>query len=287
MPRGMAAGTLRAGALVVPASLFVAVALLLPLGLLFRYSLNAFVPGQFMVEALTAASYVKFFTDPFYLAILWRTVRIAALVTLICLITGFPLAYVLARTQSRAKSLLIIAVVLPLFVGNAVRAAGWMVAFGAKGAVNASLMGLGLIGRPIDIMFTETAVVIGITAVNLPFMVLSLQSVIESIDRSVEEAAFNMGASPAAMLRHVLLPLAMPGILAGCILTFILGMNAYATPVLLGGPRFQTMGPLVYGQFIEQNNWPFGGAIAFILMAATLLLTTLSHILVQRRMRRG
>jgi putative spermidine/putrescine transport system permease protein len=174
-------------------------------------------------------------------------------------------------------------VVLPLFVGNAVRATGWMVAFVAKGAVNASLLGLGLIARPIDIMFTETTVVIGITAVNLPFMVLSLQSVIESIDHSVEDAAFTMGASLAAMLRHVLLPLAMPGILAGCTLAFILGMNAYATPMLLGGPRFQTMGPLVYGQFIEQNSWPFGGAIAFILMAATLLLTTLSHILVQRR----
>nr|WP_242481718.1 ABC transporter permease [Paracraurococcus ruber] len=260
--------------------------LLLPLLLLFRYSLNAFVPGQFMVEAVTAANYVKFFTDPFYLAVLWRTLRVAALVTVICLILGFPLAYVLARTQSRHKNLLIIAVVLPLFVGNAVRAAGWMVAFGAKGAVNASLLGLGLITRPIDIMYTETAVVIGIVAVNLPFMVLSLQSVIEGIDRAVEEAAFNLGAPPGAMLRRVLLPLAMPGVLAGSILTFILGMNAYATPVLLGGPRFQTMGPLVYGQFIEQNNWPFGGAIAFVLMAVTLLLTTLANLVVQRRMRR-
>ena len=89
------------------------------------------------------------------------------------------------------------------------------------------------------------------------------------------------------MLRHVLLPLAMPGILAGCILTFILGMNAYATPVLLGGPRFQMMGPLVYNQFVQQNNWPFGATVAFILMTATLLLTTASHVMVQRRMRQG
>jgi putative spermidine/putrescine transport system permease protein len=274
-----------ATALVAPASLVVVVGLLLPLGLLFRYSLNAFFPGQFMVEALTAANYVKFFTDPFYLAVLWRTLRVAALVVLICLVLGFPLAYALARTRSRFKNLMVIAVVLPLFVGNAVRAAGWMVAFGSKGAVNASLTGLGAIDRPLDIMFTETAVVIGITAVNLPFMVLSLQSVIEGIDRSIEEAAFNMGAPPARMVLRVLLPLAMPGVLAGCILTFILGMNAYATPVLLGGPRFQTMGPLVYGQFIEQNNWPFGGAIAFILMSVTLLLTTLAHLAVHRRMR--
>lgn len=266
-----------------PATLFVVAALFIPMALLFRYSLNAFVPGQFMVEALTIENYVRFFTDPFYTAVLWRTFRIALVVMLICLALGAPLAYVLARTQSRHKNLLLIAVVLPLFVGNAVRAAGWMVAFGAKGAVNASLMALGLIERPLEIMFTETAVIIGIVAVNLPFMVLSLQSVIEGIDRNVEEAAFNLGAPPAAMIRRVLVPLAIPGILAGCILTFILGMNAYATPVLIGGPKFQTMGPLVYGQFIEQNNWPFGGAIAFILMTVTLLLTSLSSLIVQRR----
>jgi putative spermidine/putrescine transport system permease protein len=282
------ASTRRAGfgaaGLVAPATIFVVAALLVPLGLLFRYSLNAFVPGQFMVDALTVANYVRFFTDPYYTTILWRTVRIAAVVMVICLVLGFPLAYVLARTQSRFKNLLLIAVVLPLFVGNAVRAAGWMVAFGPRGVINASLMGLGITDAPIDIMFTEPAVIIGITAVNLPFMVLSLQSVIEGIDRSVEEAAFNLGAPPARMFWRVLLPLAMPGVLAGGVLTFILGMNAYATPVLIGGPRFQMMGPLVYGQFIEQNNWPFGGAIAFVLMASTLVLTALAHLLAHRRL---
>ena len=178
-------------------------------------------------------------------------------------------------------------VVLPLFVGNAVRAAGWMVAFGNKGLINASLMGIGALSEPLEIMFTETAVIVGIAAVNLPFMVLTLQSVIEGIDRSVEEAAFNLGATPLRMARRVLLPLAMPGILAGTILTFILAMNAYATPVLLGGPRFQMMGPLVYGQFVQQNNWPFGGAIAFILMTATLLLTLAANWIVQQRYRAG
>jgi len=98
-------------------------------------------------------------------------------------------------------------------------------------------------------MFTEGAVVAGIIAVNLPYMVLTLQSVIEGINRNVEEAAFSLGAGPATMFRRVLLPLSLPGILAGTILTFILGMNAYATPVLLGGPKFKMMGPLVYGQF--------------------------------------
>ena len=143
---------------------------------------------------------------------------------------------------------------LPLFVGNSVRAAGWMVVFGNKGFVNASLMGLGLIDKPLEIMFTENAVIIGIIAVNLPFMVLSLQSVIEGIDRAVEEAAFSLGAPPATMFRRVLWPLALPGILAGTILTFILAMNAYATPFLLGGPLFKMMAPLVYNQFTQQSQ---------------------------------
>ena len=285
LPVGAARGW-RVGALVAPATLFVAIGLLIPVAILFRYSLNAFVPGKFMVEALTPGIYVRFFTDPFYLNILWRTSRVAFATTLICLILGFPLAYVLARMQSSRKNLVIMLVVLPLFVGNAVRAAGWMVAFGSKGFINGGLMGAGIISTPIEIMYTELAVVIGIAAVNLPFMVLTLSSVIEGIDRAVEEAAFSLGANPWTMFQRVLVPLAMPGILAGTILTFILAMNAYATPVLLGGPKFQTMGPLVYNQFAQQNNWPFGAAISFILMAATLILTAAANILIQLRYRR-
>lgn len=276
-------GNLTAAGLLVPATIFVAIGLMVPIAILFRYSLNAFVPGQLMVDALTIDNYVKFFTDPFYLQVLWRTVRVAVACTVFCLIFGFPLAYVLARTQSRFKNLLVMAIVLPLFVGNAVRAAGWMVAFGSKGFVNATLMGMGVISQPFEIMYTELAVIIGIIAVNLPFMVLTLQSVIEGIDRNVEEAAFSLGAPPMTMARRVLFPLALPGILAGVILTFILAMNAYATPVLLGGPKFQTMGPLVFSTFAQQNNWPFGGAVSFILMTATLILTVASSLLIRRR----
>ncbi|WP_296577423.1 ABC transporter permease [Phreatobacter sp.] len=276
-------GNLTAAGLLVPATIFVAIGLLVPIAILFRYSLNAFVPGQLMVDALTIDNYVKFFTDPFYLQVLWRTVRVAIACTVFCLLFGFPLAYVLARTQSPYKNLLVMAIVLPLFVGNAVRAAGWMVAFGSKGFVNSTLMAMGVISQPIEIMYTELAVVIGIIAVNLPFMVLTLQSVIEGIDRNVEEAAFSLGAPPMTMATRVLFPLALPGILAGVILTFILAMNAYATPVLLGGPKFQTMGPLVFSTFAQQNNWPFGGAVSFILMTATLILTVASSLLIRRR----
>jgi putative spermidine/putrescine transport system permease protein len=275
---------LTAAALITPATIFVAFCLLAPLCILFRYSLNEFVPAKkMMVEAVTVANYVRFFTDSYYTSILATTVRVAVMVTAVCLVLGFPLAYVVARTQSRFKHLLIISIILPLFVGNAVRAAGWMTIFGTKGAVNATLMGLGLIDKPLQIMFTEKAVIIGIIAVNLPFMVLTLQSVIEGIDRAVEEAAFSLGAPPGTMFRRVLWPLALPGILAGTILTFILAMNAYATPFLLGGPLFKMMAPVIYNEFTQKTNWPFGGAIAFILMSVTLSLTLIANLLIQRR----
>ncbi len=276
---------LSAGTLVGPATVIVVVGLLLPIAILFRYSLNQFKPRVMMVEAFTIENYVKFFTDPFYTHIFFTTLRVAFICTVICLLLGFPLAYVLARTQTRFKHVLIMLVVLPLFVGNAVRAAGWMTLFGTKGFLNVTLIDLGIISEPMQIMFTEGAVIAGIIAVNLPYMVLTLQSVIEGIERNVEEAAFSLGAGPVTMFRRVLWPLALPGIIAGTILTFILGMNAYATPVLLGGPKFKMMGPLVFGQF-QLNNWPFGAAISFILMTATLLLTATANLIVQRRYRR-
>ena len=276
---------LSAAALVGPATVFVTVGLLLPLLILLRYSFNKLGPRRIMIETFSPDNYVKFFADPYYTGVLWTTLRVAALCTLVCLVMALPLAYVLARTQSRFKNLLIMLVVLPLFIGNAVRAAGWMTVFGAKGFLNVTLMQLGVITEPLQLMYTEGAVVVGIIAVNLPYMVLTLQSVIEGINRNVEEAAFSLGAGPVTMFRRVLLPLSLPGILAGTILTFILGMNAYATPVLLGGPKFKMMGPLIYGQF-QLNNWPFGASVAFILMTATLALTATANILVQRRFRR-
>ena len=275
-----------AGALLGPATLAVVLGLLVPLAILFRYSLNRFVPGRLMVEALTVENYVKFFTDPYYVAVLVRTVRVSGVCMVLCLVMGFPLAYALARTRSRWKSGLVMLVVLPLFVGNAVRAAGWMVMFGSRGLLNTLLGVTGVIDRPLQIMYTEAAVIVGITAVNLPFMVLTLESVIEGIDPAIEEAASSLGARPLQVFRRVILPLAMPGVLAGTILVFILGMNAYATPILLGGPRFQMMGPLVYGQFAGLNNWPFGAALSFVLMTATLSLSAVSNLLIQRRYRR-
>jgi putative spermidine/putrescine transport system permease protein len=272
--------------LAVPATLVVVAVLGLPLVLLFRYSLNQYDRYDMMVEAFTLANYASIVQDAFFRSVLLRTIGIAAIATAITALLAFPVAYFIARAPVRWKSALIICVVFPLLVGNLVRAAGWMAVMGNRGFLNQALISLGLTAEPLEILYTPAAVVTGIVAVVLPFMILTLQSVIENIDPSLEEAAGSLGARPLTTFRRVVLPLAMPGVVAGTALVFILCMNAYATPVLLGGPRFHVMGPQVYNQIVGQSNWPFGGALAFVLMGTTLVLTLISTTFIQRRYRR-
>lgn len=270
---------------VLPGTLLVVLALLGPLALMLRYSFNRFVPGELMVEGLTLANYAKFLHDSFYRDVLLTTLWVAALSTLICLVLGFPVAYALVRqVGQRWKSKLLILIILPLLMGNAVRTAAWMVILGDKGLLAALLSGVGL--TPARLMYTPTAVVIGLVSVTLPFMIVTLQSVLERIDPVLEEAAESLGAGHLTILRRVVLPLALPGLLAGTMLCFILSMNAYATPVLIGGPQFHMMAPEVYQQVAKAMNWPFGAALAFVLMSVTLVLTTTANVLVQRRYRR-
>jgi len=277
--------TLTASSLIGPATFIAALGVIGPMLYLLRYSFNQYDPRELMIVTFTLQNYITFFTNPYFLNAYLTTLQVALFSTLVCLVFGFPLAYVLARSTSRYKNLMIIGIVVPLFVGNAVRAAGWMNFLGSRGLLSISLMDLGITGQPTDFMYSEGTVIVGIIAVNLPYMVLSLQSVLEGINRNVEEAAFSMGARPLTMFRRILLPLALPGVAAGTILTFILAMNAYATPVLLGGPSFQMMAPLVYGQF-QLNNWPGAAAIAFILMVTTLLLTMLVGVITRQKFRK-
>ncbi|EWY36612.1 ABC transporter permease [Skermanella stibiiresistens SB22] len=269
-----------------PATLFVVLALLGPLALMFRYSLNRFVPGEFMVEALTLENYVKFLGDGFYQEVLFTTLWVSGLSTLLCLLAGFPVAYYLVRQAPPVwKSRLMILIILPLLMGNAVRTAAWMVILGDKGLLAAGMAATGLFS-PLKLMYTPAAVVIGLVSVMLPFMIVTLRGILEGIDRNLEDAAESLGASHLMVLWRVVLPLALPGILAGTMLCFILSMNAYATPVLIGGPQFHMMAPEVYQQVAKAMNWPFGSALAFILMAVTLVLTTVANMLIQRRYRR-
>ncbi|MDH6146720.1 MULTISPECIES: ABC transporter permease [Paraburkholderia] len=271
------------GMLASPAVLVVLFVIVLPGVQLVRYSFNHFDSVQMMQAAFTLENYVQFLTDPYYHAVLWTTIKVAALCTALSLVLGFPVAYVLAKTQSRFKSQLVMLLVFPLLVGNVVRAAGWMVMLGNAGFVNAMLMALGLVDQPVRLLYTPFAVVAGTTAVVLPYMILTLQSVLEGLDFSIEEAARNLGASFAQTLARVVLPIAAPGVAAGTMLVFILCMNAYATPVLLGGTGITMMTPAIYDQIAKANNWPFGAVLSIVSMVVTFALALLSHWIIQRR----
>jgi putative spermidine/putrescine transport system permease protein len=270
-------------AFVLPAVLVVAALLIGPMILLARISLNQYSPTQLMIEATTGQNYINAVADPYYRGVMATTLVMAFLCTALTLALGFPAAYRLARMESRWKSLATVLTLIPLLVGNVVRAAGWMGVLGNDGLINASLQTLRITSEPVKLIYTPGAVVVGTVAVVLPYMILTLSSVIESIPRNVEEAASNLGATAMTVFRRVVWPLALPGTVAGCVLVFILCMNTYATAVLLGGSQFKMMAPAVYDQFSKGMNWPFGAALAFILLVATLALTALGTALLGRR----
>jgi putative spermidine/putrescine transport system permease protein len=277
-------GSGRLGAsLAFPASIVVLLVIVVPILMLFRYSLNHFDPAAAMVPGFTLENYLKFLQDPYYHNVFRSTVYVATVCTLLTLILSFPVAYFLAKSQSRFKSLFIILLVFPLMVGSVVRAAGWMIILGNAGFVNFALQWLGLADKPYKFMYTPLAVIIATTAVVMPYMILTLQSVLEGIDFSVEEAARNLGAGFFTTFRRIVLPIAAPGVAAGTMLVFILCMNAYATPVLLGGSGITMMAPALYDQITKASNWPFGSTLALILVTATLVMALLSNWLIHRR----
>ena len=270
--------------LVLPALFLVGVFLLAPLGLILRYSFDLYDPINLMQGVFSTENYVQAVADAFYQKVLGTTAKISALSTVIVMLLAFPVAYYISRVESqRLRGWLIILTVLPLLLGNAVRSAAWMVVMGTKGVANALMIHVGLISEPIKILYTPTAVVIALVSVLLPFAIITLQSVMDSIPASLEEAGQSLGHSPFRTVLGVVLPLSMPGVVAAAAICFALAMNAYATPVLIGGPTMQMMGPVVYGQIAKANNWPFGSTLACILMAVTLILTVLSTRFLSRK----
>jgi len=271
--------------LVLPACLLVVGLLIGPMILMFRISLNQFSPTQLMIEAFSFDNYVRAAADPYYQQIILTTLGMALLCTALTLVIAFPAAYWVGRLQSRWKSLVVIATLFPLLVGNVVRSAGWMALFDRDGLINATLRRVHLIGEPLTLMYTPKAVVFGVVAVVLPYMILTIAAVIESIPRDLEDAAANLGASGLKTFWRIILPLSAPGVAAGSILVFVLCMNTYATAVLLGGPRFQMMAPAIFDQFVRGNNWPMGATLAFMLLAVTMSFTIFGSVAFARHYR--
>jgi len=232
---------------------------------------------SFNVSGWSLRHYAKFFGDPFYLGVLWDTVWFGLLVTLVTLLVGFPLGYSLARMEGRARRWRVAVVILPLTLSLVVNVFGWLVILGGGGLVNRALTAAGLVDAPLRLLFNRTAVVVVLAHTFLPFQVLSIMSVIAQIDPALEEAAANLRAGWWTTLRRVILPLAWPGIVAGSTLVFILTISAFVTPRLVGGARVQMLGSMIYEQTVVVLNWPFGGAMSFVLLALALVLVALAN----------
>ena len=248
--------------------------------------------GQMLVLAVqgpdgpTLEHFRRFLGDPFHLSVLWRTVRLSAVITALCLLIGFPLAYIMARVGPRARLWLIVMVILPLMTSVVVRTFGWMVVLSRSGLIPSTLRDMGLVGRSFSLMHTETAIVIGLVQVLLPFMVLSILGVLLRLDIRLEEAARTMGCSFVQTLRWVVLPLAVPGIVAGSLLVFTLSASSFVTPNLLGGPRVQVLATSIFRQVTQTLDWNFAAAQAVILFAGVALVL-IPYVALMRRGTRG
>jgi putative spermidine/putrescine transport system permease protein len=223
-------------------------------------------------------------TDPYYVEMFGRTFRIALLTTLITAVLGAPEAYILNRMRAPWKSIFLLLILGPLLISVVARTLGWALLFGGNnGLVNKLLMSFGLIGSPLRFMFTETGMVVALTHVMMPFMVLSVWAALQRLDPQIENAALSLGAGPLTIIRRIVVPQIMPGVLSGAIIVFSLSASAFATPAIIGGRRLKVAATLAYDEFLNTLNWPLGAAVAILLLIALALIVVGSNALIERR----
>jgi putative spermidine/putrescine transport system permease protein len=222
--------------------------------------------------------------DPYYAEMFWRTFRIALLTTLITALFGAPEAYILNRMSGRWRSFFLLVILGPLLISVVARTLGWALLFGGNnGLVNRLLMSFGLIGSPLRFMFTETGMIVALAHVMMPFMVLSVWAALQRVDPQIENAASSLGAGALTIIRRIVLPQIMPGVLSGAIIVFSLSASAFATPAIIGGRRLKVAATLAYDEFLNTLNWPLGAAVAVLLLVALVLIVVGSNALIERR----
>lgn len=274
--------TLRRSALLLPAVAIIGLFMLLPLGLMAYVSLlERGLNGGVVWGSHTPEAYLQFLferdlddslllnTD--YLHIFLRSFVLSAVTTLLALLIGFPTALYMALAPLRYRNLLIFLVTIPFWTNLLVRNYAWILLLRNGGLVESGLQNWGLLTGPLNVLYTPFAIGIGLTYTFLPFMVLPIYASLEKIDFRLVEAAFDLGANRRRALTRIIIPLALPGIVAGAILVFIPCLGAYVTPELLGGSKSLMIGNLIQNQFGAARNWPFGAALAFVLLTLVLL----------------
>ena len=254
-----------------PALALFTVMLLVPLALSAVLSFNAFDADKGPIAGtFTFAHYLHVVQDPYYYEIFWRTLRISALVTVVCILVGAPEAYILSRMGKPWRSIFLLVILAPLLISVVVRAFGWSMLLGPEGLINSVFKAIGI--GPVKLLYNETAIVIALVHVMLPFMVIPVWTSLQKLDPWVENAAHSLSASHFTTLRRVVLPQVMPGILSGSLIVFGLSASSFAIPGLLGGRRVKMVATLIYDEYLNELNWPLGAAIALILLAANLVI---------------
>ncbi len=268
-------------ALVAPAIVIIVGFMVLPLGLMLTYSFLE--PGRYggVVWSYSPEAYIRFFFERdlddslvfnlAYVRIFFRSFALAFVTTLVALLIGFPAALYIAMQSPRWRNFLIFLVTVPFWTNLLVRNYAWILILREQGLINEGLLAVGVIEAPIRMIYNNFGITVGLVYSFIPFMVLPIYASLERIDFRLVEAAYDLGANRWQALRRIILPLARPGIYAGCILVFIPCLGAYVTPALLGGGRNLMIGNLIQLQFGASQNWPFGAALAFVLMAIVLL----------------
>ncbi|RDD62966.1 ABC transporter permease [Ferruginivarius sediminum] len=211
-------------------------------------------------------NWIEVLTDQFYRDILFQTFRIAAITTVLCALMGYLPAYFIAFSKMRNKAFLLLLLMLPFWVSYIIRTMSWINILGVSGAVNYVLTSLGIVSEPIQMLYNETTVVLGLIHFLLPFMVLNIYVSLEGIDPNLVDAARSLGSTPFQAFREVTLPLSLPGLAAGGLLCFVLGGGTYITPLILGGPTDAMFANLIYEAIIIQLNWPLGSALSIVLL---------------------
>jgi ABC-type spermidine/putrescine transport system permease subunit I len=282
---GTAPGSCAAGLLLVsPNVVFLALVLLAPLAIVLAYSFFTYSPSGVALSVATLANYRKL-GDPYYLALLGRTAYIASKTTLICAAVGYPVAYFLARATRSGALLGMFLLMAPLMVSAVVRAFGWLVLLGRNGIINSLLAEAGL--ERVELLYSETAVLVSLVQMLLPFMVLPLVASIERIPPALEDAARNLGANSLRIFSKVILPLSVPGLISGAFLVYVESASAFVMPALLGGRRVRMVGNEVYDEMLTAFNSPGASMLTVSLVIFTLAVLLATSSLARRLGRRA
>jgi len=261
--------------LALPLAAFFLLFFIAPLAVLAAWSFYAATE----THTLTLAQYAKFLGDRFTLGILWNTLWLGVEATLVCLVFGYPLAWLAIRLTPRWQAALLFVVILPILTSVVVRTFAWIVMLGSQGVINKTLIAIGLIDTPLRLLYTETGVVMVLAQVQMPLMVLPIMATLMRVDRNLFDASASLGAGAWRTLWKVTLPLSIPGIVAGCILVYAACVTAFVTHTLIGGARLIYMPLYIYQQATGANDWPFAAAMSVIFMVAVLFVVYLLNLL--------